>query len=102
MEDLRGNLDDVLKSYNRLVNMSADWLTQAQRPVMKAAQRARENVEEMGEGFTGMGIPWWIPVAVLGFVGAGVWIYNMITAGASEQGSAFNHFPAGSQPGMNP
>ncbi len=79
IEDLRSNLDDALKSYNKLMSSSADWLTMAQRPIASTMQQAKNEVENVG------GIPWWIPVAVVGVIGIGYWLYNTFFAPVSEQ-----------------
>ena len=49
IEDLRVNLDDVLRNYNKLVAAGADWFTSAQGQVSRAARQAKGNVAEVGE-----------------------------------------------------
>jgi len=92
-------MDDVLKGYNRLLTAGADWVATAQKPVTKAAMQAKENVDEMRGGMFEAGVPWWIPVAVIAFIGAGIWFYNMLTSGGAETNpQPFGNFSAGSPP----
>jgi hypothetical protein len=103
IEDVRSNLDDLLKNYNRFLASGSEWLAQAQKPVAQAARQARENVESAGEGLTEAGIPWWIPLAVVGVIGIGVWLYNTFMSGtpgapAASPPQSFTNYQAGTQP----
>ncbi len=95
-EDLRGSLDDLIKNYNRLLATGSEMFSQAQRQM---ARQARENVEQVAETLGEGRFPWWIPVAVIGLIGVGVWLYNTFVMGTTEQPRQhFPHYQAGSQP----
>jgi len=102
IEDVRSNLDDLLKNYNKFLAGGADWIAQAQRPVAQAARQARENVESAGGELAEAGIPWWVPVAVVGAIGIGIWLINTVMSGRPGAPIApprpFPNYPAGSQP----
>lgn len=82
IEDLRDSLDDILHSYDRLTQSSAELFTKTQKQVKGAARHAQENVgEELGR----MGIPWWVPVAAIAVVGIGLAVLNMVRGAPSEE-----------------
>src|SRR5262249_16783587 len=100
IDDVRHNVDDLVKSYNRVMSSATDLLGDTQR---RLAKRARESFEgstgEVSEG----GLWWWIAVAVLAAIGAGIWLYNTFMTGAPEmQRQPFTNVnqPAGSPPPM--
>lgn len=77
IETLRQSMDDVLSSYNRLIGVGADAVAQAQRPVTSMAQQVRSNVADVADSVpTVGGFSWWIPVALVGAIGAGIWAFN--------------------------
>lgn len=78
IEDVRANLDDVLRNYNKLIAAGTDWFASAQGQVSRAARQARGNVEEVGEGLAEAGVPWWIPVAVVAAIGGAIALANML------------------------
>jgi hypothetical protein len=97
IEDLRHSLDEVGKNYNRVMGTGSELLGDTQR---RMARQAGERFEEIGGQLTGEGgFSWWIPVAVLGFIGAAAWLYNQFTSGATETArQPFTTYPAGTQP----
>lgn len=78
IEDLRANLDDVLRNYNKLVAVGADWFASAQGQVSRAARQAKGNVEEVSEELAAAGVPWWVPVAVVAAIGGAIALANML------------------------
>ncbi len=100
IDDLRRNIDDLVKSYNRVLTTGADLLGETQQ---KLARQARESMVEVTEQVGERGFSWWIPVAVIGAIGAAVWIYNQVTASTTREGQrqSFTNFPAGSPPPMS-
>jgi len=78
IEDLRANLDDVLRNYNKLMASAADWVASTQGQVSRAARQAKGSMEEAGEELAHAGIPWWVPVAVVGAVGIAIAIANLL------------------------
>jgi hypothetical protein len=115
IEDVRDNLDELLKSYNRLMEGGAVLVTQAQKPVASAARQARQDVENVAGNISEANIPWWVPVAVVGVIGAGVWLYNTLTStanvgptlGRNEQSrgqspTGYGNYTAGSPPTTPP
>lgn len=77
IETLRQSMDDVLSSYNRLIGVGADAVSQAQRPVTSMAQQVRSNVADVADSMpTVGGFSWWIPLAFVGAIGAGIWAFN--------------------------
>src|SRR5689334_13415625 len=76
VDDLRRNMDDLVKSYNRVMSTGADVLGETQR---RLAKQARESVDEATEGMAERGFSWWVPVAILGVIGAAYWLYNSMT-----------------------
>lgn len=92
IENLRQSLDDVLSSYNRLLGVGTDVVSQAQAPVASAARTVRSSVEDMTDALPSVGrINWWIPVAVVGAIGAAIWVFNAFFADqAQELGDQFS------------
>ena len=78
IEDLRANLDDVLRNYNKLVAVGADWFASAQGQVSRAARQAKGNVEEVGEELAEAGVQWWVPVAVVAAIGGAIALAKML------------------------
>jgi hypothetical protein len=99
LQDVRDSLDDLMKSYNRLLSTGSEWLAVAPQPVAQIAKQARQNVEEATGGMTGGRMAWWTPLAVLGGIGVAMWLYNKLTSGAAtpDRGQ-YPNYPAGSQP----
>jgi hypothetical protein len=81
LDDLRGNVDELVKSYNRFMTTSADTFGETQR---RLAGQAREVADEATAGMSTGGFSWWIPVLVLGAIGAAYWLYTMMFANQSE------------------
>jgi len=99
VDDLRRNMDELVKSYNRLMSTGADVLGETQRHLAKQAQA---RIEEVTEGKPEKGVSWLIPLAVLGAAGAAYWLYNTLTSGAPEpERQAFTNYPAGFTPPMS-
>jgi hypothetical protein len=99
LEDLKSGIDDVLKNWNRFQAKGMEWMGQSENPMAKAARQARMSVEDVGEGWSAQGFPWWTPLAVVGVVGAGIWLYNMLTARGTQTGMPpLTNYPAGSPP----
>jgi hypothetical protein len=98
IDDVRHNVDELVRSYNRVMGTATDMLGETQR---RMAKQARESLEGAAEGVSEGGFSFWIPVAVLGAIGAGVWLYNTFMTGAPEaQRQPFTNQPAGSPPPM--
>jgi len=98
IDDVRRNVDDLVKSYNRVMSTATDMLGDTQR---RMAKQARESLEEATEEMPEGGFSWWIPVAVLGAIGAGIWLYNNFLSGAPEAPrQPFTNQQAGSPPPM--
>ena len=101
IDDVRRNVDDLVKSYNRVMATATDMLGESQR---RMAKQAKESLEEASEGLPEAGFSWWIPVAVIGAIGAGIWLYNNVISGISgappAQRQPFPNQPAGNQPPM--
>ena len=104
IEDLRERLDDLMHSYNRLVATGTSAVGEATKQVRGAAHQAQEDVSEVGEELARMGIPWWLPVAILGAVGIGVAVFNSMRPPAEEvfQQPAATPNVAGQTPTFNP
>lgn len=100
IDELRQNVDDLVKSYNRVMATGTDLLGETQR---RLTRQAREGVEGVSENVMGeQGFSWWIPVAILGAIGAAAWLYNMFAAGAAEESRPrFTNYPAGSPSPMS-
>jgi hypothetical protein len=99
LQDVRNNLDDLMKSYNRLLSTGSEWLAVAPQPVARIAKQARENVDEATGGMIQGPMAWWTPLAVLGGIGVTMWLYNKLTSGAAtETRGQYPNYPAGSQP----
>src|SRR5258708_12595201 len=71
VDEVRRNMDDLVKSYNRVMSTGADVLGETQR---RLAKQARVSVEEVTGGMAEGGFSWWIPVAILGVIGAAYWL----------------------------
>jgi cytoskeletal protein RodZ len=77
IEALRQNLDDVLSSYNRLLGVGTDVVAQMQGPMTSAARTVRSSVEDAADALPSPGgFSWWIPVAIVGAIGAAIWAFN--------------------------
>jgi hypothetical protein len=99
VDDLRGSVDDLVKNYNRVMSTGADLMGETQR---RLTSQVREMADEATSGITTGGFSWWIPVLVLGAIGAGYWLYNMLNVNQPEarpQPHANN--PAGFAPPMS-
>ena len=98
LETMQESFDDITKNYTNLRSMGADWLAQAQKPIASTIRQVREKVEDAPDGIMGTGIRWWIPVAVVGIIGAGVWVYNTFFAPVAEQmPNNFSTYASGNQ-----
>jgi hypothetical protein len=98
IDDVRHNVDDLVRSYNRVMATATDMMSETQR---RLAKQARESLEEAAEGMPEGGFSWWIPVAVIGAIGAGIWLYNTFMTGVPEaQRRPYTNQPAGSPPPM--
>src|SRR5260370_29353749 len=80
LQDVRDSLDDLMKSYNRLLSTGSEGLAVAPQPVARMAKQARENVEEATGGITGGRMAWWTPLPVLGGIAVAMWLYNNRTS----------------------
>lgn len=86
IENLRENMDDVLSSYNRLIGAGADMVSQAQGPMRSMARSVRGSVEDVTDSLpTPSGFSWWIPVAVVGAIGLGIWAFNTFFPQTADQ-----------------
>lgn len=95
IDDVRRSVDDLVKSSNRAMATGSEILADTQRRI---GRQASEMVGETGEGGEG-GFSWWIPIAILGAVGAAAWLYNMSKSGGTEDmRSQTPNFQAGFQP----
>lgn len=92
IENLRQSMDDVLSSYNRLLGVGTDVVAQAQGPVTSAARTVRSSVEDVTDALPSMGkMNWWIPIAIVGAIGAAIWVFNTFFADqAQELGDQFS------------
>ena len=98
VDELRRNMDDLVKSYNRVMSTGADVLGETQR---RLAKQARVSVEEATGGMAKGGFSWWVPVAILGVIGAAYWLYNSMMSGAPEaERQPHTNFQAGFTPPM--
>jgi hypothetical protein len=108
IEDLRSSLDDLLNNYNKLLPAGAALVASLPGPMKQMAQQAGEEAENVGENLTPGGFSWWVPVAVVGAIGIGAWLYNTMMSGSqsntpsgSESSSQFgsqSSMRSGSQP----
>jgi hypothetical protein len=77
IEALRQNLDDILASYNRLLGVGTDVVMQAQAPVTSAVRTVKSSVEDVADALPSAGgFSWWVPVAIVGAIGAAIWAFN--------------------------
>ncbi|HVB97070.1 MAG TPA: hypothetical protein VNG11_05015 [Chloroflexota bacterium] len=102
--DLRKSLDELIHSYNQPMATGTSAFGEAGKQVQGAARQAQQNVSSVSEGLAQMGIPWWLPVAVIGAVGIGVAVYNSMrpSAEATHQRPAAVQNVAGQTPTFNP
>jgi hypothetical protein len=100
IEELRDSIDDTIKAYNKVMTTGSELIGEAPS---RFARQAREtlggaNMPEEEGGFS-----WWVPVAIVGAVGAAIWLYNQLTGGGTQpMGQPTTNFPAGSQPHFPP
>lgn|GEM_PF-7081375 len=85
IDALRGNIDDLQRNYTRWINHPSQFFESAGEPVSSAARKAEKAMKNAAEDITSSGIPWWAPVAAIGFIAAGVWIYNMLSPRTEHQ-----------------
>lgn len=99
VDELRRNTDDLVNSFNRVMSTGADVLGETQR---RLAKQARESVEEATGGMAAKGgFSWWVPVAILGVIGAAYWLYNSMMSGApGAERPPHTNFQAGFTPPM--
>jgi hypothetical protein len=81
VDDLRGSMDDLVKSYNRVMSTGAELLGETQR---RLTSQVRSFVDEEAHGMPTGGFSWWVPVMVLGAIGAAYWLYKMMIANPPE------------------
>jgi len=104
IEDLRQSLDELIHHYSGPTAIGTSAFDVAGKQVQGVARQAQENVSDVSEGLAKMGIPWWLPVAILGAVGIGVAVYNSMrpSAGETHQQPAATQNVAGQTPTFNP
>jgi len=79
IDSMLSSMEDLQRSYNRWMSNPSQFLSQASVPVNEAARTARHTMEHAAEDLSKGNFPWWVPVAALGVIGAGVWIFNMLS-----------------------
>lgn len=79
IDAMLSSMEDLQRNYNRWMSNPSQFLSQAGVPVNQMARTARKTVENATEDLSAGNFPWWVPVAAIGVIGAGVWIYNMLS-----------------------
>jgi hypothetical protein len=102
IEDLRSSLDDLLNSYNKLLPAGAALISSLPSSMKQMAQQAGAEAENVGENLTPGGFSWWVPVAVVGAIGIGAWLYNTLMSGSQSNAPSGSESSTqfGSQSGM--
>jgi len=70
-EQIRDQLEDLRESIG-------DWLTTAQTQMTRTTRHARRGLRETGEEIAEAGVPWWVPVAVVGAIGMAIAVAKMM------------------------
>lgn len=85
IDSLRSSVEELQHNYNRWMSNPSQFLNQASAPVSMAARTAKSTVESAAEDLSQTKFSWWMPVAAIGVIGAGVWIYNMLSPRTMHQ-----------------
>ncbi len=95
-EQIRAQIEDLRESIG-------DWLATAQHQMARSTRQARRGLRETGEEISEAGIPWWVPVAVIGVIGIAIALANMMgTFGMREGAIAHEHHATHVASGTSP
>lgn len=94
-EQIRDQLDELRENIG-------DWLSTAQTQMTRTTRHARRGLRETGEEMAEAGVPWWLPVAVIGAIGIAIAVANKMGIFGMREGEEtrehFAHNVAGGTP----
>jgi hypothetical protein len=94
-EQIRSQIEDLRESIG-------DWLATAQAQMARSTRQARRGLRETGEEISEAGIPWWVPVAVVGVIGIAIALANMMGMFGMREGGVAREHLAGNVAGGTP